>query len=156
MELVEYLKAQNFISKEEVLAGVEKSFAELKKREWACDIHMSDFVVDNYKRQQIFYSPDHIAPNVLLELSRRVLKFMDISDTSFQNTDWLMSENHSLIGQDIPIYPKVKEILGLKDSLNVFYANRYFPTEFGKFRANYIDFLVEYAKTCWKDKLQLE
>lgn len=116
---------------------------------------MSDFVVDNYKRQ-IFYSPNHPTQNVLLELSRRILNFMDISDTSFQNTDFLMSESQSLIGQDIPIYPKVKEILGLKNSLNVFYANKYFPTEFKNFRANYVDFLVEYAKTCWKDKLKLE
>ena len=116
---------------------------------------MSDFVVDNYKRQ-IFYSPNHPTQNVILELAHRVLKFMDISDTSFQNTDFLMSESQSLIGQDIPIYPKVKEILGLKDSLNVFYANKYIPTEFKNFRANYVDFLVEYAKTYWKDKLKIE
>lgn len=152
MELVEYIKAQNFISKDEVLAGVEKSFEELKKREWACDIHMSDFVVDNYKRQ-IFYSPNHPTQNVLLELSRRILNFMDISDTSFKNTDWLLSEKNSLMGQDIPIYPKVKEILGLKDSLNIFYANRNLPWNF---KADYVEFLVEYAKTCWKDKLKLE
>lgn len=154
-ELVDFITAQNFISESEVLAGVENSFSELKKREWACDIHMLDFVIDNYKRQ-IFYSPNHPTQNVILELARRILKFMDISDTSFQNVDSLMSEENSLIGQDIPIYPKVKEILGLKDSLENFYANKYFPTNFKFFRANYVDFLVAYATTCWKDKLIIE
>ncbi len=116
---------------------------------------MLDFVIDNYKRQ-IFYSPNHPTQNVILELARRILKFIDISDASFQNTDYLLSEKASLVGQDIPIYPKVKEILGLKDSLEVFYANRYMPTDFRFFRANYVDFLVAYAKTCWKDKLILD
>ena len=117
---------------------------------------MVDFVIDNYKRQQIFYAYDHPSQNVILELAHRILKFMDISDTSFQNTDWLMSEKQSLIGTDIPIYPKVKEILGLKESLELYYGNIYLPNNFRNFRANYVDFLVEYAKTCWKDKLNLE
>ena len=71
---------------------------------------MLDFIVDNYKRQT-FYSPNHPTSNVLLELARRILKFIDISDTTFSDNDWLMSGDNVLNNQDVPIYPKVKEIM---------------------------------------------
>ena len=87
-----------------------------------------------------------------MELARRILRFMDISDTSFQNTDALMDLQGSLIGQDIPIYPRVKEILGLRNTSSVYYANRYG----WDFHGDYIEFLVEYAKWCWKDALILQ
>lgn len=154
-ELVEYIERQDFISSAEVLKFVEKAFEEHRKHEWACDIHMFDFLFANYRRQ-LTYSPNHPTTNCIMELSRRVLNFMDITDTVFQNTRFLMSENNSLVGIDVPIYPKVKEILGMEYSLDVFYPNRYFPSEYGKFRPNYIEYLVEYAKTCWSDKLILE
>ena len=151
--LKNFIERQDFISEDEVKICVEKSFAELKKREWACDIHMLDFVTDNYLRQQIFYSPNHPTQNVIMELAHRILDFMDISDKSFFMTDALLDIRNSLIGQDIPIYPKVKKILGLQNSLEEYFANRYLPN--WTFRANYLDFLIEYVKLCWKDKIIL-
>ena len=148
-----FIERQDFISEDEVKICVEKSFAELKKREWACDIHMLDFVTDNYLRQQIFYSPNHPTQNVIMELAHRILNFMDISDKSFFMTDALLDIRNSLIGQDIPIYPKVKKILGLQNSIDEYFANRYLPN--WTFRANYLDFLIEYVKLCWKDKIIL-
>ena len=115
---------------------------------------MLDFVVKNYQQQQIFYSTNHPTQNVILELAKRILKFIGIDDMNFCNLDFLLDEKNSLIGQDIPIYPKVKKILGLENSLSKFYANRYLPN--WSFRENYIDFLTEYAKRCWKDKIILD
>ena len=149
-----FIERQDFISEDEVKICVEKSFAELKKREWACDIHMLDFVTDNYLRQQIFYSPNHPTQNVIMELAHRILNFMDISDKSFFMTDALLDIRNSLIGQDIPIYPKVKKILGLQNSLEEYFANIHMGNTW-TFRANYLDFLIEYVKLCWKDKIIL-
>lgn len=151
-KLVEYIKRQDFISEEDVLSGVEKSFEELRRREKVCDIHMSDIVVENYKRRQIFYSPNHPIQEILLEETKRILKFIGISDMTFNNLKTLLDVKSSLIGQDIPIYPKVKKILGLQNFLTEYYPNKYL----WNFRGDYIEYLTEYAKWYWKDKLILD
>lgn len=143
--------AQEFISEDEVKAEAEKSFDELRKREWACDIRISDFLFDNYRQQQIFYAPSHPTPNVILEMVQRILKFMDITDMTFQNMNILLSAESSLIGQDAPIYPRVQKIFGLPEDsvMKEYYANRYFWS----FKGDYIKFLTEYVKYAWKDKV---
>ena len=147
-ELSQYIQSEAFITENEVKANVERSFNELRKREWPCDIHMSDYIVDNYQRKQLFYSNNHPIQSVILELAYRILRFMDISDLTFTNMDFLQVQD-SLIGQDVPIYPAVKKILNLKDSLEEYYPNRYL----WPFRGNYLDYLTEYVKWCWKERL---
>lgn len=131
---------------------MEKSFGELKKREWPCDIHILDFLTDNYKRTQLFYSPNHPTNNVLSVLTQRILHFMDISDTNFGQANVMnpMDQAFSVIGQDIPVYPKVASVIGLQEYFVESFANAYM----WPFRANYLDFLLEYAKQCWADKLK--
>ena len=151
-EFTEYIKKQDFISEKEVLEGVEKSFEELRKREKICDIHMSDVVVENYTKKQIFYSPNHPSQEILWEETKRILKFIGIDDMTFDNFEKLLDEKSSLIGVDIPIYPKVKKILGLKNSLTKYYSNK----GVSNFRGDYIEFLTEYVRRCWKDKIILK
>ena len=148
-DLVSYLEKQEFISEKEVLFHVEKSLKELREREKICDIQMSDVIVKNYKSRQIFYATNHPTQDILFELAKRILKFIGINDMNFDNLDLLLDEKYSLYGQDIPIYPKVKKILGLQNSEPVYYANRYL----WPFNGNYIEYLTEYAKWCWKDKI---
>ena len=149
-DLKKYIEEQDFISPTEVLAKVEKSFAELKKRQWPCDIHILDFIIDNYKRRQMFYCPNHPTQNVILELVHRILRFMDISDMSFEHMEVLMHPQNSLKGQDIPIYPKVAEIIGLEEyEKDDIFANWYM----WPFKGNYVEYLLEYARHSWKDEL---
>lgn len=148
------MREQNFISEGELEACVEKSFDELQKREWPCDIHILDFIQDNYRYRQIFYAPNHPAPNVLLEITQRILKFMGVSDMTFNNYDLLLSDGFALHGQDVPVYPKVKAMFGWSDGdcLNEYNAN----TGVSGFRGDYITFLQEYVRRCWADKLRPE
>ena len=62
----------------------------------------------------------------------------------------LMHPHNSLKGQDVPIYPKVAEIIGLQEyEKDDIYANWYM----WPFKGNYVEFLLEYARHSWKDKL---
>ena len=147
--LTNYIKMQNFISESEVIKQIQNSFQALEQREISCNIKMSDIVEARYKKEQIFYSPNHPTQDILIELAKRILKFMDINDVDFENINVLLDVRDSLMGQDIPIYPKVKEILNLENSLEKFFPNRFLWS----FKGDYLEFLIEYAKWCWKDKI---
>ena len=147
-ELTTYIKNQKFILIDEVKNHVENSFEQLKKREWTCDLNISDFISDNYKRKQLFMAPDHPIPIVVLELVHRILKFMYISDMSFNCMDELLKE-HPELNQSLPVYPSVQNILKLQSSFPVVYPNPWF----WDFHGNYVDYLVEYVKWCWKDNI---
>lgn len=53
-ELTEFLREQKFISEGEVKNCVERSFDELKKHEWACDIR--DKILKEYEANRFFWS----------------------------------------------------------------------------------------------------
>ena len=99
---------ENFISQDIIQTAVEKSLNELRDREWNCDVKISDYVLENYLDQQIFFATNHPLPTVIFELARRILKFIGIrSDNYFDLKNMLDEENHlySLIGLDVPVYP---------------------------------------------------
>ncbi len=141
----------NFLSAEEIQAAIDKSMNEYKKREWFCDIKMSDYIEDNFRDQQVCYSPNHPMAFVVFELVHRILKFLGIRSDSFLNQGHFFdSENrtYSLIGQDTPIYPAVKKYLGLQICLEKYYAN---DARWNLY-ANFRNYMREYILQCWANK----
>ena len=141
----------NFIPQELIRQSIDFSFQELKRREWACDVKISDYINENFRDRQIFFNPNHPSPAILVELSRRILRFIGMRSDNFlelpkmiddENPDW------SLYGQDVPIYPSVKKFFDFQSEPKTFWANRYFWDFHGDFR----DFSREYIKWCWAEK----
>ena len=148
-KLEQYIQRQSFISADEIKKCVEHSFDELEKREWICDLKISDFIYDNYKRNHLFVSPEHPTPTVTLELTQRILKFIGISDMTFNEMDKLMIPIPELM-QALPIYSKVQTVLGLKRIIQKAYPNPWC----WNFHGNYVEYAVEYALTCWKNNIE--
>ena len=150
-KILDAISNENFISTKEIQMYIDFSMNELKRRESICDIRISDFVEDNYKYKQMFYSPNHPFQFVLFELVRRILKFIGIRSESFYHLNDMLDENcyvYSLIGQDMPIYPAVRKYFVGTEFLEKSYANRYFWDLYANFR----DFTREYIRLCWAEK----
>ena len=150
-KILDKICSTDFLAPEFIRKSIEASLKELHRREWICDLKIVDYIEQNFCEQQLFYSPNHPVSVLLLEMTLRILKFIDFKSTTFSNlTNILSNQNidYSLIGQDTPIYPSVLDQLNLKVYSNMYWANCYL----WKFRANFRDFMHEYIKQCWADK----
>ena len=150
--LIDKLSNENFILKQDIMDHVWHSISELEKRDWLCDVHILDFVVDNFSYKQLFYSNNHPIAIALIELTKRILKFIGIDKGIFLNDFQLINPyNHyfSLIGQGMPIYPCVIKALNLKEYENEIYANAYL----WNFKGNFQEYIKTYIKYCWSNKL---
>ena len=147
-EVREYIRKQSFIDEQETKSLAAKSLMSLKEHEWTCDIRMADAVEECLWELQLFYAANHPAMVLLEELVRRILEFMGIKLAVY--TSYQLFDQKLLIGQDIPIYPRAAEILGLKEQLQTYYANTCLWT----YQGDWLEFGVEYVKWIWRDRLK--
>lgn len=115
---------EDFISEAEIMDGVSKSLNELKTRESAVDVKISDFIETHYKEEQLFYSPNHPCERLMKVYIDRILEFLGYEPEEISDADMILNFG-TLKGQDIPIYPAVKKVLGLKKCEKKYYPNRY-------------------------------
>lgn len=71
------------------------------------DIKISDYILDNYKTEKIFFDTRHPTNFVLEEIVRRLLDFLEMN-ASIEHADDEISE------EEVPVYPCVKKALGLE------------------------------------------
>ena len=150
-KILDQIQDENFIPPAEIRRHVDNSLAELKTREWTCDIKMADYIETNFQPQQIFFSPNHPVPLVVFELAKRILRFIGIQSENFvELKNMLDDENRkwALLGQDIPIYSAVKKCLGIEKVYTEYYAN----LNSWKFRGNFRDYMRQYILKCWHEK----
>lgn len=150
-QILDIICDENFIPADVIQAGIDRSLNELKNREWICDVKMSDYVENNFRDQQILFTPNHPTPFLIFETTRRILKFLGIKSDSFVDQKSAFdNENqiYSLIGQDVPIYPAVKKYLDLNLCLEQYYANN----RVWDFRAGFRDYMRQYILERWADK----
>ena len=147
------LSSPDFIPKKTIQDKVEQSIAELRRREYFCEVKIADYVEDNIFGNRLFYSQNHPTPQVLMEVARRILRAIGMrSDNFFQYReliDWT-NVNFSLIGQDIPLYPSVTKFFDIRNERYVYFANR----GLWDFHGNFREFQREYIKQWWADKFE--
>ncbi len=144
-EILSIVKHENFISQEEIYQKIETSFAELERRECNKDIKIADYLRGNYKKRQLFYSPNHPCNEVLIEYTRRVLQHLGYKWEPLSEAD-LSLQCKSLKGQDIPVYPSVIQLLELKQYERCFYPNRYI-SGLQKMSLTFDEFISLYIQT---------
>ena len=108
---------------QEINSNLERTVTELIERERLCDVRMSDYILENYKKRRLFYSRSHPSNEVLEEHAKRILTYMgypckDIDSKGVYRIDYRKEF----------IYPETYDVLGLEfrdDS----YINRHVSPE---------------------------
>lgn len=150
-KILDQICDENFMTSAEIQAHLDKSIASLYSTEHDCDIKLADYVEENCMDQQIYYSPGHPTQTVILELARRILRFIEIKSDNFLRISNMLNEKNlsvTMRGQDVPVYPCVKKFFNFQESQDEYWANRYTWDFSGNFR----DFQREYIKHCWAEK----
>ena len=149
--ILDKLSSPDFISTEDIQTEMNRSIGELTKREWLCDVKVSRFVEDNVFGKQIFFSQNHPSSEVVMEIAHQVLRFIGMRSNNFielKNIVDVSNLDFSAVGQDIPIYPSVKNFFKFQESLDTYWANRYS----WDFQGNFKDFQRAYIRQCWAEK----
>ncbi len=120
---------------------VELSFKELEKREQSCDVKISDYIRKHYKEKVLFYGRNHPINEVMFEVTKRILKCLNIRETRKYNE---VENDFTLQSQDVPVYPAVKAVLGIPEGDALYYANK----NLWPFKADIKNFLIMYANMC--------
>lgn len=124
-EIAEIVSAKDFYTREAVRTGINEKIDEFAKREAEdeVDIKMADYLYDNYDKFLMFATENHPTKKVMLELSRRILKMLKISNTIIK------CEGDTEICYPCPpkmyhlVYPSVLKALGLEELKREYYCS---------------------------------
>lgn len=133
---------ENLFSKEEVEENLNNTFYELRRREKKCDIIISDFIEENYKREYLFYTPSHPTNICMRELANRVLKCLGYE---LLNSIEGVPAND---GVEMFIYPAVKKKLGLSFQKEKFSL---FKHEKDCSELNFAKYYEQYSNYCFPE-----
>ena len=93
--------------REYIISNFNLYIDKMLEREANWDIKIVDYILMNYKTEKIFFDTRHPTNIVLEEIIRRLLLFLGMSP-NFEHADDEISE------EEMPVYPCVKEALGLE------------------------------------------
>ena len=94
-------------SRTEILNMWENFKAKLQEREQEWDIKISDYILQNYKKEKLFCDPNHITSRTAKEIASRILEYMGYKKD-------ISIELNGMDTREIPVYIDVKKALGLK------------------------------------------
>ena len=106
-EIIAYILRGGIYSKSEIRYLWEAFKKKMCDREKEWDIKISDYILDNYKRDKIFADIGHINSKTAKEIASRILEFMKYKEK-------LSVELPLLDGLETVVYQDVKEALGLE------------------------------------------
>lgn len=145
-EILEKIEKIDFFSEQEMKEAIQKSLAKIKDKEQECDVKISDYIIDNYDKKQLFYSPNHPIEEVLLEYLNRILTRLGYAQWKISITDFnIYSE--TLKGQDMPIYKSVINYLGVNEFERVYFPNRYVIPKCSLDRKGFFKFYFDLYKS---------
>ena len=102
------IKSQEIFKKDDIINNFNNTINKLKEREKKCSISISDYILDNYKKVDLFYDPGHPTNILFKEKARRILCIMGVENICFDE----ISERMDSI--EIFVYGCVKHALQLE------------------------------------------
>ena len=113
-EIVRRISAGDYFDLEDLNRSIESELEKFTKREETLDIKMCDYLKDNYSKYCLFATANHPTKEMLLELSRRILTKLGISDLNILCED---DEIQAPMAKNLyfVIYPSVLKALGLPE-----------------------------------------
>lgn len=120
-DIIREISREDYYSEEFLHSNVKEELMQYKMREESIDIKMYDFLVDNYDKFLMFATPNHPTKDVLLELTRRILRKLGITDM------YILCDDNEVQAPCpkllyYPIYPSVLRAFGLRDRKYYFRA----------------------------------
>lgn len=103
------LKVSNpdLLDKKFVLNNFNHSINSLKKREENLNIHISDFIKNNWRNQQLFFTINHPSLSILLIIIQRIMSHLGLE---YEDINWKWEPLQTTVS---PIYPYVLKQLSL-------------------------------------------
>lgn len=142
-DIIKQLYTPDLYEKVEVDNNFMSSLNELEEREKICDIKISDYVIENYQKERLFYTVNHPTNSLVKKMTERILSHLGFDETIVSGG---IVEGLDEIEQ--MIYPSVKLLLNLK-----------FDVETNALHKKYCDkklSLKEYTATYIKECLYMQ
>ncbi len=105
---VEKLEDLELFSDKEISDNLKNTIFELQKRESNCDVKISDYILENYSKKYLFYTPTHPVTDLLIEVAKRIFEHLNIKNYHI-NSEGLPENN----ANEMIIYPSVSYKLNL-------------------------------------------
>jgi len=139
-EIISILSDDNFYSYDEVKTNLENTIQELKRRDTELDITLDDYIEQNYKDIQLFYTINHPSYHIIQYLTMKILDKLEIPKIEISR---IRLKDVHFKDHVHPIYPSVIKHLNLnfiKSEDKSFILN-HIPLTFHDYLAKQIDFL---------------
>lgn len=143
-QVIECLKDEDYYSGSEkmVVDNLNNSFKELEKREQICDVKILDYIKENYKRLRLFSEPIHPSNELLIEITKRLLKYLGIENYNIKKNH----QQELLSTVNVLIYPSVRKILDLEFCVEKYNFNRLF----NKQEVSFDEYVELFIRNCIK------
>lgn len=131
----------------ELDALIKAQFADMEAREAPCDIKISDYIRQNYKKEVLFYSANHPVNKLIKEEVVRILRFIGLYGEGESVT---FRYEHALDSKPLlrsvteVVYPAVLHRLGLDDCAD----KMFYSTLYGEF-CSFDDYVRNYLLFCY-------
>lgn len=106
-EIYEYAMRDGIMPGEYIADNFDKYIKKIGQRESAWDIKILWFILDNYKKEKLFYDMGHPTNVVLKQIALKILEHLGIFGDHIE-TDVVLDYH------EVPIYPWIRKVLGLE------------------------------------------
>ncbi len=120
--IIELIESENFYNKQEVKDYFNQCLSDFKMYEQECDVHIGDYLEQN---RILYYSPFHPHAEVVYELAKRLLEYLEISDCHIKEKD-IIEEHLKRIHYFHKceyVYPSVLKGLDIQDYVDGYRLN---------------------------------
>lgn len=86
------------------------------KCDMECDIHMSKYLMENYKRKKLFLDGQHWSGIFAWEAIRQIMSLLGIRGIEMPNVDFIseLSRKDAVWSNEVPVYPSIRKLLELE------------------------------------------
>lgn len=117
-EIISLLTSDTFYEPIQIENHFDREMRVLEYEEDGCDIKISDFVKENYRKQMLYRDMVHMQVSLICEMIKRILQHLDMStdeaevlEKDTENPVWQEYNTHCT---EVPVYPCVAKKLGLQ------------------------------------------
>lgn len=144
-EIEKILSDPLFYSASAVEANFNRSIHELQSREAFCNVKISQYILNNYQDECLFYTVNHPRKIIIYRVLLEALKYLGIPLYDMQIDD--ITE---LDGNEIFIYPSVMNALKLNFDKRRFYWCKFICNE----RVGFHDYISAYVHICRRSVIE--
>lgn len=144
--IINYIANGGVYTKDEILSMWEMFKLKLGKREQEWDIKISDYILENYKKERLFCDINHITSKMAREIAIRILEYMGYQEK-------ILLELPIMDDMETVIYRDVKEALELEFEDDIIRKHSFGAVSLNNCEMSldeYVDQLCQFTQFCIK------